>query len=126
MSVDLPEKRLHLWGLAAAPALWALHLLLSYGTAAVYCAKFAAVNGSLAAVRIAIGAYTAAALGGVLLIGKHALRRHRFGDSTLPHDFDSRADRHRFLGFATLLLAGLSAIAIVFAALTVVFIRSCR
>jgi hypothetical protein len=126
MSVDLPERKRHLWGLAAAPALWAAHFLLSYGTAAVYCAKFAGLDGSLTAVRVAIAAFTATALAGVGLIGWGGLKRHRFGDSTLPHDFDSPEDRHRFLGFATLLLAGLSAIAILYAAMAAFFFGSCR
>jgi hypothetical protein len=44
----------------------------------------------------------------------------------LPHDFDTPGDRHRFLGFATVLLAGLSAVATLFAAVVVLYFEDCR
>jgi len=47
------------------------------------------------------------------------------GSATLPHDDDTPEDRHRFLGFATLLLSALSAVAVLYAGLVAVFIRSC-
>jgi hypothetical protein len=126
MNTDLSEKDESLWVLVASPAIWALHFLLSYGTAAIWCAKFAGPDGSLGVVRVAIAAYTVVALGAIGVIGRRGYERHRFGDSTLPHDFDSPADRHRFLGFTVLILSGLSAIAVVYAALPAVFIGSCH
>jgi hypothetical protein len=122
----LPESHESLVTLAASPLIWALHLLLSYATAAIFCAKAASPDASLAVVQLAIGAYTLASLVTVSVLGVRGFFRHRYGTSSVPHDADSRADRHRFLGFAALLLSGLSAIAIVFQALTVVFIGSCR
>lgn len=121
-----PEHRESLWRLIVAPTIWAGHFLLSYVTAAIYCAKYAPADGSLEPVRWAIAAYTAVALVGIGINGWGAWRRHRFGEARLPHDEDTPGDRHRFLGFATLLLAGLSAIATVFAALVVVFFHDCR
>lgn len=123
---DLPEKNESLWVLAASPLIWAAHLLLSYCTAAIYCVKLAEPDGSLGPVRIAILAYTALALPAIGVIGWRGWRRHDFGDASLPHDFDSPADRHRFLGFATLLLSGLSAVAVVYQALPAIFLASCR
>jgi hypothetical protein len=122
----LPESNESLFSLAASPLIWALHLLLSYVTAAIWCAKAASPDESLAVVQLAIFAYTLASLLTVSVIGLRGFRRHRYGASSLPHDADSRADRHRFLGFAAFLLSGLSAIAIVFQALTPIFIGSCR
>jgi hypothetical protein len=119
------EDRERLWILAAPPALWALHFLLSYATAAVWCAKVVGLEGSLLPVRIAVGVYTAVALGAVFVIGAYALRHQRIGAGT-ARDEDSAASRHRFLAHATLLLSGLSAIAILYAALAVVFIGDCR
>lgn len=130
MASEVAERNRSLWALAAAPGIWAAHLLLSYGTAAVYCAKLSAAerlaSGSLGPVRVAIAAYTAVSLVAIGIIGWRGFARHRLGGATVPHDSDSPEDRHRFLGFATLLLAGLSAVAVVFAGLTAVFIGSCR
>jgi hypothetical protein len=123
---QLPEAEESLWRLVAAPLLWAGHFLLSYCTAAVWCAKFAGADGSLSSVRVAIAAYTAIALTGIVFVGWSGFQRHSFTGSTMPHDFDSPASRHRFLGFATLLLAGLSAVAVLYAAIAAVMIRSCH
>jgi hypothetical protein len=126
MSTELPEKGESLWMLAASPLIWAGHLLASYCTAAIWCEKFAGPGGSLGAARTAIGLYTLLCLVGIALVGFRGWRRHRYGDSTPPHDLDSPADRHRFLGFATLLLSGLSGVAVLYQALSAAFIGSCQ
>ena len=122
----LPEKKESLWLLVVSPTIWAAHFLLSYITAAIWCAKFAPRYGSLEPVRWAIGIYTAVALVGIMLNGWSGYKRHRLGFETLPHNLDTPGDRHRFLGFATLLLAGLSAIATVFEAMVAVFFNTCE
>jgi hypothetical protein len=119
------ERNQSLWLLVAAPAIWAAHFLLCYITASIWCAKVAGTGGSLATVRIAMVVYTVLALGGIGIIGWSGYRRHRFGQAELPHDADTPEDRHRFLGFATLLLAALSAVAVGYAALVAVFIGDC-
>jgi hypothetical protein len=124
---ELPETSLHLWLLAAPPAIWTAHLLLCYVTAAIWCARVAGPDGALGVVRTLILVYTATALVGITVIGWDGYRRHRHGGTeTVPHDFDSAEDRHRFLGFATLLLAGLSAVATVYVAIAALFFESCR
>jgi hypothetical protein len=123
---SLPEKHDSLWLLTASPVIWAAHFLLSYLSAAIWCARFVGADGSLAGVRVAIAVYTGLALSGIGLCGWRAYRRHRFGHATLPHDADTPEDRHRFLGFATLLLSALSAVATCYAALAAVFIGSCH
>lgn len=120
------EEKENLWRLIVSPAIWAGHFMLSYITAAVWCAKFAAPDGSLQPVRWAVAFYTLLALTGILRNARSGLRRHRFGDESLPHDFDTPGDRHRFLGFATVLLAGLSAVAVLFAAVAVFYFHDCR
>jgi hypothetical protein len=126
MNQQLEERSESLWQLAAPPLIWAAHLLLSYCTAAIFCEKYALRDDSLGLVRVAIAGYTLLALVAIGYAGARAYRRHRYGDSTTPHDFDTPEDRHRFLGFATFLLAGLSAVAVVFQALPAAFIGSCR
>ena len=118
----LPERIESLWLLAAPPSIWAAHFMLSYITAAVWCAK---IGGSLAEVRTAIGVYTAVALIGIGLTSWRGLRRHQSGEATVPHDFDSPEDRYRFLGFASLLLSALSFVATIYVALVAIFNKSC-
>jgi hypothetical protein len=77
-------------------------------------------------VRIVIAACTAVAIIGIVLTGLVGYRRHGHGFETKPHDLDSPEDRHRFLGFAMLLLSGVSGVATIFSALPAVFIGSCR
>lgn len=112
--------------LIASPTIWAAHFLLCYVTAAIWCAKFAPRYGSLGPVRWAIVIYTVLALIGIGINGWGGWRRHRFGAEPVPHDFDTPGDRHRFLGFATVLLAALSAVATAFAALVVFYFKDCR
>ncbi len=115
-----------LWLLTIAPTIWAAHLLLSYITAAIWCAKFAGMDASLGGVRTAIAWYTTVALVGIALVGWEGFRRHIYGTETTTHDLDSPEDRHRFLGFATLLLSGLSAVAVLYAALAAMLFDTCR
>ena len=116
-----------LWLLTIAPTIWAAHLLLSYITAAVWCAKFAGADGSLGGVRTAIAWYTTVALAGIAFVGWEGFRRHSYGGTeTTTQDLDSPEDRHRFLGFATLLLSGLSAVAVMYAALAAMYFDTCR
>lgn len=125
-AAELPESRASLWLLTAGPAVWAVHFLLSYVTAAVWCAKAASAAAPLGGARVALAVYTVVALLAITWFGWRGLRQHRWGDATLPHDDDTPGDRHRFLGFATLLLCGLSFVAVVYAALAVVVIGTCR
>ena len=129
MRIRVPPRPLDkgsLWLLTAAPTIWAAHLLLSYVTAAVWCARFAGPDAALGDVRTAVTWYTAVALAGIGVVGWEGLRRHRHGTEATTHDLDSPEDRHRFLGFATLLLAGLSAVAVLYAAMAATFFDTCR
>jgi hypothetical protein len=122
---ETKEKSQHLWLLATAPLLWAVHFLLSYITAAVFCAKFVGPDGSLSRVRIAIAAYTVGALLSIGVTARLAWSRYSYDGAAEPYDADTAAGRHRFMGFAALLLCALSAVATLYAALAALFIRSC-
>lgn len=121
----LPEKNERLWILTVSPLIWSAHFLLSYGTGSIWCTKLAGPDGSLWGARVAIAVYTVLALIGIGINGWIGYRRHNLGGAT-PHDFDSPQDRHGFLGFATLLLSGLSAVATLYGALVAVFIETCQ
>lgn len=121
----LPEKKEALWWLAVSPAIWATHFLVSYVTAAVWCARVVGRDGSLASVRIAIGIYTVVALSGIVLTGFRGLRRRRVALDSAPYDADTPEDRTTFLGFATVLLSALSAVATIYVALAALFMKTC-
>ena len=122
----LPKEIESLWTLFTAPTIWALHFLACYVTAAVYCAKAGAAPFSFEAMRLGLGAITLAALAGIVLSAVLAWRQWGFGSDDPPHDDPSRRDRLLFQGFATLLLSGLSFVAVVFVALPLVFIEACQ
>jgi hypothetical protein len=116
-----------LWALTAGPAIWAAHFLASYVGAAVYCAKWAPAATALGPIQYYIAALTGLALLGILALGWNAYRRwYHAGDPAPPHDAATLADRRAFLGFAALLLCGLSFVATIYTALPVLLSASCR
>lgn len=121
----LPEGRASLWQLVAGPATWAVHFLLCYVTAAIWCAKAARLAPSIG-VRTMLWSYTAIAIGVIAWFGWRGLRQHLWGAAALPHDEASAGDRHRFLGFATFLLCGLGLVAVLYSAMAIAIVGSCR
>lgn len=115
-----------LWRLVAGPVIWALHFLLSYVTVAIHCAKAPAMDAPLDDVGVTLWTYTALALVAIALFGWVGWRQHRHEESQLPHDAATPGDRHRFLGFATMLLCGLSFVAVVYAAFAIAVFGTCR
>lgn len=122
----LPKEIESLWTLFTAPTIWALHFLACYITAAIYCAKAGAASFSFEAVRLALGMITVAALAGIVLSAFLAWRQWGFGSGDPPHDAPTRKDRLLFQGFATLLLSGLSFVAVLFVAVPLFFIGACQ
>jgi hypothetical protein len=116
-----------LWVVIAAPTVWAAHFLVSYWGAAVWCARFAGEDDGLFWARMGILALTAAALGVEFWLGQHAWRRYggrlRVDDELTR---DTELERTRFMGHATLLLVGLSMIAILFDAMPALMFSTCR
>ena len=114
-----------LWALAVAPGTWAAHFLFCYAVASIHCAKAGRLAG-LAAIRGEIGAATVVALAIVAIAAFVAWSQSRIAGDAPPHRHSTDEDRTRFLAVAKLLLAGLSAIAIVFTALPAFVIGDCR
>ncbi len=130
MAHDVSQKEGSLWWVAAPPGIWAAHFLLSYGTVAVWCAKYAGPESSLLGARWAIVAYSAAALGSVWVVARRGLAQWRSvprGQSAeqAANEIDSPEARRHFLGFTLLALSALTALAIAYEALAAVFIGSC-
>jgi Kef-type K+ transport system membrane component KefB len=121
----LPREMETLWTLFTAPVVWAAHFLVCYVGAAVYCAKPGLFGFDFEVVRAGIAAATAVALMLILLSAWLAWRQWGFGTEDPPHDDPTGRDRRLFQGFATLLLSGLSFVAVVFTALPALFLSEC-
>ena len=65
------------------------------------------------------------ALGLIVLSAWLAWRQWGFGTAEPPHDDPTAQDRRKFQGFATLLLSGLSFVAVIYVALPALFILEC-
>jgi hypothetical protein len=119
--------------LLTSPVVWALHFLASYVTAAVWCARAGGGGGAgmagaavgAGAVQVAIAVYTLVALAAIALVGRRGLSHwRRLGDHA--SDGDAPAERARFIGSVTVLLSGLSAVAVAYAAVVAAFFGNCR
>lgn len=120
------ERHASIWMLTVSPTIWAAHFGVCYVTGAIWCAKAPAAIAPLGGVRTAVFVVTLLALAGIAVTGWWGYRAHSYRDARGPHDDDTPEDRHRFMGFATLLLSGLSALAVIYASLVVVFVRTCE
>jgi hypothetical protein len=121
----LPREVESLWTLFTAPVLWAIHFLLCYMMAAVFCAKAAHLDIGFDAVRLAILVLTLVVLALIAVSALLAWRQWGFGVADPPHDDPDRRSRTLFQGFATLLLCGLSFVAVIYVALPALFITEC-
>ena len=120
------NTRDNLWTLIAPPTIWAAHFALSYGSVAYGCAPNDDIFAGIFGLRLVVGGLTAAALVAIGYIFARALREWRSNGGTIPHDADSAEVRERFLEFSTVLLAGLSLIAVIYTALPVALMVDCR
>jgi hypothetical protein len=116
-----------LWQVIAAPIIWALHFLFSYVYAAIYCEK-AGRDASLAAPTLVISGATALAL---LLIGLSGyqlwqVRARSLTDDDFEFEHNSPEERHRFLSHVALMLCLLSAVAVVYVTIPMLYLSSCR
>jgi hypothetical protein len=121
-----PEHHESLWTLAWTPTVWAAHFLLCYVLAALVC-QDAARGLTFDGLRLAIGGFSVLAW---LLIGVHAVRCARDVRGVPDGDGGVAAEpartRRRFFAAAGLLLAALSAVAVLYSALPALFFGDCR
>ena len=116
-----------LWRVILAPGIWAVHFLVCYVGAAVYCEK-AGRSAALLPVQILVVAATLIALGGIGLVFA-SLWKVR-GLSTINDNYNyagnTPEERHRFLSHVALMLCVLSAVAVIFAAIPPFVLELCR
>ena len=121
----VPRQVESLWTLITAPLVWALHFLIVYVGAAVHCAKPDLLDFGFNALRIGVAIVTLFALAAIALSAWLAFRQWGFGTTDPPHGEATQKSRTLFQGFATLLLSGLSFVAVVYSALPVLFVMEC-
>lgn len=122
MSERIPEVRESLWSLVLSPAVWAVHFLACYAGAAVSCEK----GWGFDPARRLIAWLTGAAALAIALRAAAAWRRSGRGEGPPTREFDTDEDRHRFLGYAELLLAGLSLMGVLYAGGAALAFGSCE
>lgn len=103
------------------PLVWALHLIVSYAAAAIWCARSgsSAIDPLLAALLT----ISATALALLAALGWTFWRQYR---SDAQEDRPTDHGRYRFLGHVALLLTLVSAIGVVYVTLPAVFAGTCR
>ena len=116
-----------LWNVIAAPIVWALHFLFCYIWAAIYCEK-AGRSAPLDDARIAVIVATVVALA---LIGWStrrlwAVRGRSLTDNDFEFEHNAPEERHRFLSHVALMLCVLSAVAVVYVAIPIIYLTTCR
>ena len=120
----IPKAVESLWTLFTAPVVWAAHFLICYVLGAPSGAPSADDIG-FGVVQAGIAAATFVALAMIVLSAWLAWRQWGFGTQDPPHDDPTAHDRTLFQGFATLLLSGLSFVAVIYVALPLLFIDGC-
>jgi hypothetical protein len=116
-----------LWSVIIAPSIWAIHFLVCYVGAAIYCQKLGR-DAELGDIRLLVLGATAVALVG---IGWSTLRLWRVrGRSLTDNDFeyehDTPEERHRFLSHVALMLCVLSAVAVIYVTIPMLYLSTCR
>lgn len=113
--------------LLAPPAIWASHFLLSYVAVAVYCER-AGRAAAIEPMRVLVLAATAIALGLLAWVawGLWQVRARSVTDDDFTFEHNSPEERHRFLSHMGLMLCTLSAVAVLFVAMPVLVLGTCR
>jgi hypothetical protein len=114
--------RVTLWTLIVPPGVWAVHFLFCYLWVAVSCAR----QGAFPRFTTAFVIGTVAALAIIVASGWIAWVQSRVPGDPAPHDEGTDIDRLRFLATSTLLLAGLSFVAVIFTAAPALMLTDCR
>jgi hypothetical protein len=121
VSDPVREEHQSLWLIVISPGIWTAHFVVSYVGSALWCGKGGESTGLVTLGIVVLGIV---ALAGIAYTGLAGWRKHRHSEGEPPHGEDTPEDRHRFLGFATVLLSGLSALATLFVVLSAVLVES--
>ena len=116
-----------LWRVIAAPIIWALHFLFCYVYAAIYCEKVGRGASLNQPTLVVIGA-TAVALALIGLSTHHLwrVRARSLTDDDFEFEHNTPEERHRFLSHVALMLCLLSAVAVLYVTIPMLYLSTCR
>lgn len=119
---DLPAHR-NLFRMILAPTIWAIHFLLAYCTAAIWCAKDLGDPDTLTLV---VTGYTVVAEVAIVFLGlKMWTQWDYLDDYDYIHSESTDEHRREFLGHAGFMLACLSFVAVIFNTMPAWFAGTC-
>ncbi|RYE54930.1 MAG: hypothetical protein EOP20_11155 [Hyphomicrobiales bacterium] len=116
-----------LWRVIAAPIIWALHFLFCYVAVAIHCEK-AGRDASLGDARLWVILATVVALAGIgwSTFSLWRVRARSLTDNDFEFEHNTPEERHRFLSHVALMLCTLSAIAVIYVLIPMLYLSSCR
>lgn len=116
-----------LWRVIAAPVVWALHFLFCYVWVAIYCEK-AGRTAPLDDPRVVVVIATVMALALIGWSTRHlwSVRGRSLTDDDFEFEHNVPEERHRFLSHVALMLCVLSAVAVIYVAIPVIYLDTCR
>ncbi len=122
-----PDTGTDLKRVIAAPVIWAVHFLVCYVFAAVYCEKMGRAS-DLGPARLGILFLTGLALVGIGAVTRDLwqVRARSLTDDDFEFEHNSPEERHRFLSHVALMLCALSAVAVLYVAIPAFYLVSCR
>jgi uncharacterized membrane protein YbhN (UPF0104 family) len=116
-----------LWRVIAAPIVWAVHFLFCYVFAAIYCEKLGRDAPLDFATWVIVGAtIVALALIGLSTLHLWRVRGRSLTDDDFEYEHNTPEERHRFLSHVALMLCVLSAVAVLYVAIPMLYLTSCR
>lgn len=116
-----------LWRVITAPTIWALHFLVSYVGTAIYCAKWGR-GAELDPARWMVLGATAVALAGMGWVFWSLWKVRGLSVTGQDHIYEASTpeERHRFLSHIALMLCVLSTVGVLYAAIPVFAVETCR
>ena len=116
-----------LWRVIISPTIWALHFLACYVAAAIYCEKMGR-DAPLDDIRLLVITVTLVALGGIFwsTLGLWRVHDRSLTDDDFEYEHNTPEERHRFLSHVALMLSILSAVAVIYVAIPMLYLESCR
>jgi type VI protein secretion system component VasK len=116
-----------LWRVIISPTIWALHFLACYVAAAIYCEKMGR-DAPLDDIRLLVITVTVVALGGIAwsTLGLWRVHDRSLTDDDFEYEHNTPEERHRFLSHVALMLSILSAVAVIYVAIPMLYLESCR
>ena len=116
-----------LWSVVISPSIWALHFLVCYAGAAIYCEKLGR-DAELGDIRVLVLGATAVALAGIGLstFRLWRVRGRSLTDNDFEYEHDTPEERHRFLSHVALMLCLLSAVAVLYVTIPMLYLSTCR